>query len=724
MLLSNLGAWLIERHHRTGSLDDLRDATAACRLAVGSADTGSPGWARSLIRLGSSLDCWYGQTRRLEDLEEAVSVYRKAVDVFQPANPSMHSPDQDGLFASLYGLAGDLHERFVRTGSREDLSEAAAASRQALELGRARSPGFALGSAELLGLCSLKRSAWREAASAYAEAMAIVDTLCEAQLLRSDKQSYLRSAPALYAGAAYSLARMGDFQGAVLALETGRARVLTEMLDRSRTDLEAVEERAPELAHRYRQMLAQLRQLEAVAANGVVAHPLGESEHGRSVREQVRVARADLRGVMEAIRSIPGNESFLAHPSAASLAAALEPGVPVVYLAATDVGGIALVVSSASGAMEVTPLWLDSMTTDEVNRIVQGAQGQLPPESWLGAYREQLLRPDDREARARWHESITRTTRTLWDLAMGPVVALLTERFSGSARAALIPNGLLSLLPLHAAWTGEAGDPPRCALDEVSFSYAPSIRALAHARDVAGACGQTRLLVVDDPRPTSAVPLQNSRHEVEAAAAQFAVEDVTRMVGEECRRDEVLAAIARAHVCHFSCHGMNNWNEPLQSGLLMANDEVLTVEALFALPGQRARLAVLSACETGIVGTGVPNEVVALPSAFLQAGFAGVVASLWPVYDISASLLMGRFYELWRSERLAPAVALRRAQIWLRDLTNRELAAYLERLVPELAPRMSRETAEALHLRALLQDPETLSFADPVHWAAFYVTGI
>ena len=108
----------------------------------------------------------------------------------------------------------------------------------------------------------------------------------------------------------------------------------------------------------------------------------------------------------------------------------------------------------------------------------------------------------------------------------------------------------------------------------------------------------------------------------------------------------------------------------------------------------------------------------------LVLGFAGVVASLWSVYDISASLLMARFYELWRKDGLSPAVALRRAQIWLRDLTNRELVAHLERLVPELATRMSSETAEALHFHALVRDPDTRSFAAPVHWAAFYLTGV
>jgi len=212
---------------------------------------------------------------------------------------------------------------------------------------------------------------------------------------------------------------------------------------------------------------------------------------------------------------------------------------------------------------------------------------------------------------------------------MGPVIAMLKESSVDGKRAVLIPNGLLALLPCHAAWTEDTNGAPHWALDDVAFHYAPSVRALGHARDIARQCGHTKLLVIDDPKPCSAPPLPNGKHEIEAAVAHFAREDVTLLSGRSCEHDDVLRAIADAHVCHFSCHGKNDWPNPLESGLVMSNDQVLTVADLLALPGRQARMAVLAACETGIVGTEVPNEVVALPAAFLEAGFACVVASLW-----------------------------------------------------------------------------------------------
>ena len=55
------------------------------------------------------------------------------------------------------------------------------------------------------------------------------------------------------------------------------------------------------------------------------------------------------------------------------------------------------------------------------------------------------------------------------------------------------------------------------------------------------------------------------------------------------------------------------------------------------------------------MGTKLPDEVVALPTAMLQAGFAGVCGSLWSVADISTAMLMVRFYRLWRVDGLTPA---------------------------------------------------------------------
>src|SRR5208337_4212862 len=116
----------------------------------------------------------------------------------------------------------------------------------------------------------------------------------------------------------------------------------------------------------------------------------------------------------------------------------------------------------------------------------------------------------------------------------------------------------------------------------------------------------------------------------------------------------------------------------------------------------------LSACETGIVGTDLPDEVVAFPSTLLQAGYGGVAASLWSVSDISTAMLMEHFYRSWREKgksKVTAAQALRAAQRWLRDTTNSEKAEYFKRYSPQLSgSRMPEAAAIDFFTQAMSRD--------------------
>jgi len=70
---------------------------------------------------------------------------------------------------------------------------------------------------------------------------------------------------------------------------------------------------------------------------------------------------------------------------------------------------------------------------------------------------------------------------------------------------------------------------------------------------------------------------------------------------------------------------------------------------------------VLSACETGLAEQGNGDEMVGLVRAFLVAGAARVLASLWPVDDEITSLFMANFHGALCRD-LTPAASLRLAQ--------------------------------------------------------------
>jgi len=181
-------------------------------------------------------------------------------------------------------------------------------------------------------------------------------------------------------------------------------------------------------------------------------------------------------------------------------------------------------------------------------------------------------------------------------------------------------------------------------------------------------------------------------------------------------------------VLHFSCHGSADFLEPLNSGLLMANGERLTLKKMLALRQNSIRLAILSACETGIPDfRKLPDEVVSLSAGMLQAGMGGVMASLWSVYDSSTMMLMAYFYESWRKQGMSPPEALRQAQIWMRDTTNREKQQYFEMKKTNMPqseiPKMAYPTADYLE-QAVMFKPKERHYAHPFHWAGFGYMGV
>ena len=159
----------------------------------------------------------------------------------------------------------------------------------------------------------------------------------------------------------------------------------------------------------------------------------------------------------------------------------------------------------------------------------------------------------------------------------------------------------------------------------------------------------------------------------------------------------------------------------------MADDNVLTVAHLLEQRLCGKRLAVLSACETGMPSDlQRADEFVGLPAGFLHAGVAGVVAALWSVDDRSTMMLMARFYENWRQRQMQPAEALWQAQMWMRSTSNVEKEEYIRRrLDTEVAP-VETNASSNRHIGDALEGerPDITDLSHPFYWAAFTYTGV
>jgi CHAT domain-containing protein len=229
------------------------------------------------------------------------------------------------------------------------------------------------------------------------------------------------------------------------------------------------------------------------------------------------------------------------------------------------------------------------------------------------------------------------------------------------------------------------------------------------------------LLMVAEPSPVDAPPLPNASNVAAAAAAYF--EKRLELAGPKATLDGVRSELPHYSVQHFECHARADVLQPLESGLLLADDQSLSLRDLLASETPGTRISVLSACETAVVGAKLPDEVLSLPTGLLQAGTAGVVASMWRVTDRSTALLMFRFYELWLKEKLAPREAIRHAMRWLRDSSNGDLVAYLERFTGGAMALSLVTPATSLWTELAFEPPETRDYEHPRYWAAFAYTG-
>lgn len=305
-------------------------------------------------------------------------------------------------------------------------------------------------------------------------------------------------------------------------------------------------------------------------------------------------------------------------------------------------------------------------------------------------------------------------------------------------RLTIIPHRFLHLFPIHALPLSHNGQTVHL-LDcfPRGVSYAPSCQLLIQAQQRKRP-NFTNLLAIQNPTND----LAYTDLEVSAITKHF---DCTHIFEKETA---TLAAISSVdldavHCVHFGCHGYFNLQDARKSALILANtspvalpispdtnnyinlidgetynlEQCLTVDAAFKLNLKQCRLVTLSACETGLIDSrNTSDEYIGLPSGFLVAGTSSVVSSLWRVNDLSTALLMIKFYQNLKIESTV-ALALNKAQTWLRDATTAELQAWASHL--KLEEKLSQQIEQTLDWF----DSDEQPFQEPYHWAAFCAVG-
>ncbi len=286
----------------------------------------------------------------------------------------------------------------------------------------------------------------------------------------------------------------------------------------------------------------------------------------------------------------------------------------------------------------------------------------------------------------------------------GPVAALgrllldpLADRLA-SQRLVVVADGALHLLPFVALPQPELVSEKILARAPLLLRHEvvqlPSASVLAVLRRPRGhVSAWTAAILADpilgpaDPRWLGESPQKASQtpsggfdrlpatgREAAAIRALAPPEEIFLALGADADRETVLGdAFRDARVVHFATHGVIDADRPQLSGLMLSETGAdgdpggfFGLRDIYGLE-LSAELVVLSGCRTAL-GKAVRGEgLVGLTRGFMHAGAPRVIASLWRVEDRATAELMAGFYRALWHDGLAPAAALRSAQMAMRS---------------------------------------------------------
>jgi CHAT domain-containing protein/tetratricopeptide (TPR) repeat protein len=652
---------------------------------------GSLPWANICMNLGNAYQ------ERLEgdrqtNLNRAISQYENAsTAITRDAMPLDWARLQMNL-ANAFGLRSSVNNR------KDDAAKAIMCYAAALEVRTKETMPLEFVSTQInLGNTYFREERWDEAASAFRSAMATHQLLYRASPTPATRWNTLHMIGDVPSRLAYALGKSGTQQNlceAIVAVEVNRGRFIANRLrleevalDTIRPEDKSTFERIRANIHSWHSMINSWNPLVSQDTGGNDLNP----EMTLEISRKLTSGYAELDELIRRIKLYqPG---FLADTSV-ELIREVSSTTQLIYLVVTELGGVAFV---ANGENDFITQWFPSLTK---------ATLQEKSLKYFEAYNFRSTYPQG------WLDALSEMLDWMWQAFMEVLVTVVAPE------AIIIPSNLLSLLPLHAARTRDSTCVTgwRYALDFVRLRYAPSALVLSNALKSSLRDKSQSLFIVGDPQPTSSsLSLGHLDYcDLEVSAVENHFKDRLVIFGSEATKEAVVAGIPGRDILHFACHGMHDFGDPLNSGLVMAHDEILSLRDILTLRLPGTRLAVLSACSSGIPGTMLPDEYVSLPGGMMLSGVDGVIASLWPVGDVSTMMLMIYFYEQWQKKEQELPLAFSLAQKWLRDSTNAEKLQFIEANYPQHVERF----------KVLATSPSRRRFESPNSWAPFTYTGI
>lgn len=276
-------------------------------------------------------------------------------------------------------------------------------------------------------------------------------------------------------------------------------------------------------------------------------------------------------------------------------------------------------------------------------------------------------------------QNLRKMSAGLYESIITPVENYLDKK----RKLCIVPDKILNLLPYSSLISPHTG---KYLIEEYSLLFAPSstlfIRSTLNAGRRAGK-RKERLLSLGNPvfdRSVYDLPdLSSARTEVQEISSIYGAG--RSLIGNDATKKTLLKEIERSDVVHLATHYLPVERSPMLSRLILAKgsdsknerDSILALHEVYGLKLPKARLVVLSACQTNAEQYYDGEGSMGLSYAFESVGVPLIVSSLWQVNSDTTANLMVRFHHLRKMAGESTIDALRKAQIEMLNGSDQRL---------------------------------------------------
>ncbi|MCZ8224223.1 MAG: CHAT domain-containing protein [Microcystis sp. LE19-84.1B] len=681
------------------------------------------------------------------NLEQAIAALTEAATIFRQTGLERYLAQTLTGLGVAYVTQAELGQEPVA-----NLERAIANYREALSfLNPTLLPADTLRSGRNLGNLGFQQGWWDIAIEGYSVAVEAVEQSRAWATSEALRQEIVRESIGVYENLIQAAVNQGDLSLALRTVERSRSKRLADLI--AVGDLYADGRIPPEIQAWYqqvkesRQIQSQLRQ-NPLDQPGFPQKPqpapIGNTR-ASFAPEQLHAAEAAERQAWDALYRFDAITAQLQQPQPqprldelTALLPSPQTALLSFYTTATHTHIFVLRRPAQDGGE-----WVNCHTIPNPPESADDLQNWLVV-NWVIPYIEinQAETAQSRQQRRHeWHQAMaTRlqelATRLQFD-------TLIQQHLQGITELILIPHLFLHQIPFDLLPTAQG----QLLGDRFRLQFVPSTKILGLCRERSQPSPHTLGIVENTTEDLPYTPL-----ECEWVAQTWNVPRQRRLQGRTVTPDSYLQLLKQVQALLSSHHATSRPDDPLNSHLLLAEEQKVTLRDLLSPLWRFPELleVFLSCCETGLsfatsrdqegnLRPELLDEPLSLSTGFLLGGARAVISSHWAVADLATALFSREYHRARRAgeERLT---ALHQARQALRETRQKD---WLDSLDADLKqafqiwqqlrqtkdPNVNAAGANYQKIGELIKwlddfAPDAVPFQDYRYWGAFYCLGL